>query len=269
MKLTYNDIYNKCKDIIIKPESKVYGIPKGGLIPASIIGSMNNSIMVDSPEDADYIIDDLVDSGKTKERYSVYGKPFIALYDKPAEWLIFPWEVNEYPAEDSVVRLLQSIGENPKREGLKETPKRHIKYMQEFLNPPDFNMTTFSKENYDEMIIVKGIDFYSLCEHHLLPFFGKGSIAYIPNTKIIGLSKLPRILEKFSRRLQNQERITNQVAEYLQEHLDPKGVAVSLTARHLCIEMRGVKKQASTTTNKLIGLFKDDLNCRNEFLKGL
>jgi GTP cyclohydrolase I len=102
-----------------------------------------------------------------------------------------------------------------------------------------------------------------------LPFFGKAAIAYIPNTNIVGISKLPRVLEMFSRKLQNQERITNQVAEYLQEKLNPKGVAVSLTARHLCMEMRGVKKQANTTTNKLIGVFKEDLKCRDEFLKAI
>ena len=269
MKLTYNDIYEKCKSVKIKPNSKIFGIPKGGLIPASIIANLNQSVLVDTPEESDYIIDDLIDSGKTKERYDKFNKKFIALYGKPKEWIIFPWELNETPAEDSIIRLLQAIGENPKREGLIDTPKRHLKYLHEFLNPPEFNLTTFAKENYDEMIIVKDIEFYSLCEHHLLPFFGKAAIAYIPNKNIVGLSKLPRVLEMFSRKLQNQERITNQVAEYLQENLNPKGVAVSLTARHLCMEMRGVRKQANTTTNKLIGVFKEDSKCREEFLKAL
>lgn len=267
MKLTYNDIYEKCKSINIKPNSKVFGIPKGGLIPAAIIANLNQSILVDTPEDSDYIIDDLIDSGRTKEKYSIYSKPFIVLYEKPSEWIEFPWEINEMPAEDSVIRILQSIGENIKRDGLVDTPKRHIKYLKEFLNPPMFNLTTFDKENYDEMIIVRDIDFYSLCEHHLLPFFGKATIAYIPRNKILGLSKIPRVMEMFSRRLQNQERITNQVAEYLINKLDPLGVAVSITARHLCMEMRGVKKQASTTTNKLIGVFKEDNKCRDEFLR--
>lgn len=265
MKLTYNDVYEKCKSIKIKTNSKIFGIPKGGLVPASIIANLNKSVLVDSPDESDYIVDDLIDSGKTKERYDKYKKQFIALYDKPKEWIIFPWEINEAPAEDSIIRLLQAIGENPKREGLLDTPTRHLKYLKEFLNPPQFNLTTFSKENYDEMIIVKDIEFYSLCEHHILPFFGKGTIAYIPNENILGLSKLPRVLEMFSRRLQNQERITKQVCEYIQDKINPKGVAVSLTARHLCMEMRGVKKQANTTTNKLIGVFKEDFKCRQEF----
>lgn len=266
MKLTYNDIYKKCKTISIPENSKVFGVPKGGLIPAAIIANNNKSILVDSPEIADYIVDDLIDSGKTKERYSIYRKPFIALYEKENTWLEFPWELNESPAEDSVLRIIQAIGDNPKREGLLETPKRHIKYLKEFLDKKEFNLTTFESENYDEMIVVKGIDFYSLCEHHLLPFFGKATISYIPNNKIVGLSKFPRIVEMFSNRLQNQERITSQIAEYIDENLRPKGVAVALIARHMCMEMRGVKKQAETMTSKLLGVFKTDEKCRNEFL---
>ena len=117
------------------------------------------------------------------------------------------------------------------------------------------------------MIIQKNIPFHSLCEHHIAPFFGEGHIAYIPNKKIVGLSKLARTLESYSRRLQNQERITTQVAEFLWNELEPKGVAVSLTAKHMCMEMRGVKKHNTwTTTNKLLGFFKEKADARNEFL---
>ena len=120
------------------------------------------------------------------------------------------------------------------------------------------------------MIVQTNIPFHSLCEHHIAPFFGTGTIAYIPNKRIVGLSKLSRTLETFSRRLQNQERITSQVAEFLQNELNPIGVAVQLTAKHLCMEMRGVKKHDTyTTTTKLIGAFKDDLNCRQEFLQAI
>lgn len=266
MKLTYQDIYKRCSEIIIKPNSKIFGIPKGGLIPASIIAGMNGGVLVDSPEESDYIIDDIVDSGRTKEKFSKYKRNFIALYENPNEWIEFPWELYETPAEDSVVRILQSINENPEREGLKDTPKRFIKYLNEFINPDEFKMTVFDSELYDEMVVVRDISFYSLCEHHILPFFGKGYIAYIPNRKILGLSKIPRILEKFSRNLQNQERITSQVANYINETLDPLGVGVVLKARHMCMEMRGIKKEAETITSKLIGKFKDDLNCRNEFM---
>lgn len=154
------------------------------------------------------------------------------------------------------------------REGLMETPKRYIKFLDEFLSPPDFELTDFEGEGYDEMIICKDIPFFSLCEHHLAPFFGAGTIAYIPEKRVIGLSKMPRTLEKFCRRFQNQERITCQVAEYLWKNLKPKGVAVTLQARHLCVEMRGVRKQGTqTVTTKLLGAFKDDQSTRNEYIQ--
>jgi len=165
--------------------------------------------------------------------------------------------------------LLKRIGENPNREGLVDTPKRWVKWMNEFLNPKDreFKLTTFDAEGMDEMIIVDNIPFYSFCEHHIAPIVGYGHIAYIPDKKIAGLSKLPRTLDMFAHRLQNQERITMQTAQYLMEHLDPKGVAVSLTARHFCMEMRGVKKHDTwTTTTKLTGVFQSDILAKQEFL---
>lgn len=170
--------------------------------------------------------------------------------------------------ENNFKQILVHLGENPEREGLKETPKRYIKFLEEFLSPPEYNFTTFDSEGYDEMIIESEIQFQSLCEHHCAPFWGFGAIAYVPNNKIVGLSKLARCLESFSRRFQNQERITMQVADFINEHLEPKGVAVLLKARHTCMEMRGVKKSGVwTTTSCLKGCFKDDLNCRNEFLQ--
>jgi GTP cyclohydrolase I len=229
---------------------------------------------VDTPEEADYIIDDLIDSGRTMDHYqSRYGKPFYAVIDKRYQyqnvWVEFPWEVeSEMPAEDAVVRILQSIGEDVNREGIKDTPKRYIKFLHEFLSPAEFNMTTFDSESYDEMIIQKDIPFYSLCEHHVLPFIGTGTIAYIPDKKIIGLSKLARVLEKFSHRLQNQERLTQQVANYLQDNLNPIGVAVTIKARHLCMEMRGIKKHdVYTITSCLKGEFLNDLKARSEYFK--
>jgi GTP cyclohydrolase I len=170
--------------------------------------------------------------------------------------------------ENNFKQILIHLGENPEREGLKETPKRYIKFLEEFLSPPEYTFTTFDSEGYDEMIIESEIPFQSLCEHHCAPFWGTGAIAYIPNKKIVGLSKLARCLESFSRRLQNQERITMQVANFVNEHLEPKGVAVLLKARHTCMEMRGVRKSGVwTTTSCLKGCFKEDLNCRNEFLQ--
>ena len=164
--------------------------------------------------------------------------------------------------------LLKSYGENPEREGLQQTPERYLKFLDEFLNPAPFNMTTFKNEGYDEMIIETEIPFHSLCEHHMLPFFGTGTIAYIPGKKIVGLSKIARTLETFSRRLQNQERITNDVADFLMKELEPLGVAVSLSARHFCMEMRGVKKHNTVThTTAVRGDFKTDARTREEFLK--
>lgn len=176
-------------------------------------------------------------------------------------------ERDRYSSENDVKHLLTMFGENADREGLLETPKRYVKFMEEFLTPPEFNFTTFKNEGNDEMIVVSNIPFFSLCEHHIAPFFGIGHISYIPNDKIVGLSKIPRTLEKFARRLQNQERITKQVAEELMQQLQPKGVGVILKARHLCVEMRGVKKHdCYTTTSSMVGVFKEDLNCRQEFL---
>ncbi len=169
--------------------------------------------------------------------------------------------------ETSIETILKAIDKNPSREGLQDTPKRDAKFIQEFTSPPEFTPTTFQSEGYNEMIVQDNIAFYSLCEHHLLPFFGTGTIAYIPNERIIGLSKLARTLEHFSRRLQNQERITEQVAEYLQDILKPKGVGVVLTARHLCMEMRGVSKpNVCTSTSTLRGIFKTNPRTRSEFL---
>jgi GTP cyclohydrolase I len=163
--------------------------------------------------------------------------------------------------------IIKLIGEDPAREGLKETPIRYSKFLEEFLESEDFNFTTFSCEDYREMVVVNDIPFYSLCEHHILPFFGKATIAYIPEDKIVGLSKIPRTLMYFCHNLQNQERITQQVGKFLEEKLEPRGVAVSLTARHMCMEMRGVKSAgASTTTTYVSGLFKDNPSTRNEFM---
>jgi GTP cyclohydrolase I len=174
------------------------------------------------------------------------------------------YEVNS--AEWHFQQILNQLGEDVTREGLIDTPKRYIKFMREFLTPKEFNFTTFDGEGTDEMIIQKDIPFYSLCEHHIAPFFGTAAIAYVPNTKIVGLSKLARTLDLYANRLQNQERITTQVAERLMKELDAKGVAVSLKAQHLCMCMRGVKKHDTyTITSKLLGVFKE-ADARHEFL---
>lgn len=175
--------------------------------------------------------------------------------------------------EENVKSILKEIGEDPAREGLLRTPNRVAKAykfltkgyeedVEKLLNGAVFN------EHYDEMVIVKDIDFYSLCEHHMLPFFGKCHIAYIPKGKIVGLSKLPRMVEMYSRRLQVQERMTREIGDMINKVLDPKGVAVVTEARHLCMMMRGVEKQNSiATTSCMLGSFKADEKTRAEFLK--
>lgn len=169
--------------------------------------------------------------------------------------------------EENIKQIIEVIDTNPRREGLQETPQRYARFISEFTSPPEFSPTVFEGEGYDEMVVQTNITFYSLCEHHLLPFFGTGTIAYIPDRHIIGLSKLARMLDHFSHRLQNQERITSQVADYLQKTTKAKGVGVVLNARHLCMEMRGVQKPgASTSTSALRGYFKTRSQTRSEFL---
>ena len=168
--------------------------------------------------------------------------------------------------------LLTRIGEDPTRDGLIDTPKRMERSMafltrgyamsvEEVLHKALFDV------DYDEMVIVKDIEFFSMCEHHLLPFFGKAHIAYVPNGKVIGLSKIPRLVDMFARRLQVQERLTRQIGDAIEETIQPQGVAVILEAQHLCMMMRGVEKQHSqTTTSAMLGVFKTQLQTRNEFL---
>ncbi len=167
--------------------------------------------------------------------------------------------------------LLSRLGEDPERAGLVRTPHRVAKAMRYLTSGYDMDVekilnNAIFEERYDEMVIVKNIDFYSLCEHHLLPFYGKVHIAYIPGGKIVGLSKLPRIVEMFARRLQVQERMTRQIADTIQEYLQPQGVAVVAEALHMCMMMRGVEKQNSvTTTSAMLGAFKEP-KTRTEFM---
>ena len=168
--------------------------------------------------------------------------------------------------------ILQLLGENKEREGLLKTPERAAKAMK-FLtegyekDPKQILQSAMFEESYDEMVIVKEIELYSLCEHHMLPFFGKAHIAYIPNGHIVGLSKIPRVVDVFARRLQVQERLTEQILDCINNTLQPRGVAVVIEASHMCMMMRGVQKQNSmTTTSGFRGAFKDT-DTRNEFLK--
>ena len=174
--------------------------------------------------------------------------------------------------QDVIRQLLVELGENPSREGLLDTPKRVEKSLR-FLTSgyaadvdAVLNNALFTVD-YNEMVIVKNIDFYSLCEHHLLPFFGKCHVAYIPQGRVVGLSKIPRLVEIFARRLQVQERLTNQIAETLREKVRPLGVGIVIEASHLCMSMRGVEKQNSVAvTSAMLGVFQHDARTRMEFL---
>jgi len=175
--------------------------------------------------------------------------------------------------QDAVRVLLRHIGENPEREGLKLTPERVVRAI-EFMTrgykedpKAAINGALFEEENYQEMILCKDLDFYSLCEHHMLPFMGKAHVAYLPNRRIIGLSKLARMVEIYARRLQVQERLTTQIAQTLMEEIEPLGVAVVLEAEHLCMRMRGVEKQNSwVTTSSMLGVFRTNHETRQEFM---
>lgn len=168
--------------------------------------------------------------------------------------------------------LLARIGEDPSREGLVETPERMEKSMAFLTRGYAMDLSTVLNDalfqvDYDEMVIVKDIGFYSLCEHHLLPFFGKAHVAYVPNGRVVGLSKIPRLVDMFARRLQVQERLTSDIADAIMEAVEPQGVGVILEAQHLCMMMRGVEKQNSTTvTSAMRGVFKAQMQTRNEFL---
>jgi GTP cyclohydrolase IA len=171
-------------------------------------------------------------------------------------------------AERAARDLLAALGEDVGREGLRDTPRRVAAAYAELLTPQQFNVTTFpNDEHYDELVIARSIQFHSLCEHHLLPFQGVAHVAYLPGERIVGLSKLARVVELFARGLQVQERLTTQIADWLDERLAPKGVGVVLEAEHLCMTLRGVQKPGTlTVTSALRGLVRDDPRTRQEFL---
>ena len=181
-------------------------------------------------------------------------------------------EIKQVNIELAVENILQNIGEDPEREGLLKTPNRVARMFDEMtagyhIDPEALINGAIFTVDYDEMVIVKDIDFFSMCEHHMLPFYGRAHVAYIPNGKVVGLSKIPRIVEMFARRLQIQEQMTTQIAEFIQETLNPQGVAVLVEGAHMCAMMRGVKKaNTRMSTSRFLGSFKEDYQLRNEFL---
>jgi GTP cyclohydrolase I len=182
----------------------------------------------------------------------------------------YDWEITEALA-DNYRTIIDNLGEDINREGLEKTPERVAKAMQFLthgygLNPLEILKSALFTEDHKQMIVVKDIELYSMCEHHMLPFFGKAHVAYIPNGKIVGLSKIPRIVDAFARRMQVQERLTDQIKDCIQEALNPLGVAVVIEAQHMCMQMRGIQKQNSvTTTSSFTGAFEKD-KTRKEFI---
>lgn len=297
--LTQNDCNKRAQDMLLRiqilfatPKKilKAYPVPRGGVSAAYLLKALSAEVsnctvqLVSDPKYADVIVDDIVDSGKTKNKYAegFSDIPFESLVNKITEqniakhWVVFPWE-NEtdspHTATDIPLRLLQYIGEDVTRGGLIETPERFLQAWQHYTSgyskQPQDILKQFEDgaEAYHEMVLVKDIPVFSHCEHHLAPFYGVAHVAYVPNGRIVGLSKIPRLVDMFMRRLQVQERLTSNVANALEENLSPLGVAVVIECAHTCMISRGVQVQGSTTvTSSMRGIFLTQPSVRAEFM---
>ena len=276
IELTWGDV-GEALEPIDKPGNTVYGVPKGGMIAA---GFLEQAAITPYPDEANIILDDIVDSGRTRQKYldKYPDAKFVALFEKRDEWLVFPWEKDHPNAQgdtiqENITRMLQFIGEDPSREGLRETPNRIAKAWENELfigykQKLEDLLTTFATDGYDQIVLCRDIELFSMCEHHMLPFTGVAHVAYIPNERVIGISKLARLVDIYSRRLQIQERIGEQVTTALMEHLKPKGAACVINAVHMCMRMRGCQKQhSSMTTSSIKGVFLDDARARQELME--
>lgn len=269
--LTHSDILAYARTLTEKIEQvcsvkdrqlRLYAVPRGGIPVAYLLSGMlsQGAIILQEPKDADIIIDDIIDSGKTRDSYTAQypDKLFAALLEKEpnSPFVVFPWEhTPEGAIGDNILRIIQYIGDDPKREGLADTPRRVVKAMGEWFsgysvtNDQEAKLYTCFEERLgmDDPVILRDIPFYSHCEHHMAPFFGTCTIGYLPASNIVGLSKLVRVVNMYARRLQVQERLTQQIAHSIQTHLNPRGVCVITEARHLCMESRGVHTPGVTT----------------------
>ena len=272
---TWKEIETVCeKEWSFKKGLKVWGVPRGGIHIAQILNKLGIAEIVEDVNDADVIVDDLIDSGATSKKYldKVFWTPIVKDHTNP-EWIEFPWEQpKDLDNEDIITRYIEAIGDNPKREGVLETPKRVVKSWKELYsgysdNAKQHLSKCFSSDS-KEMVICKDIEFYSMCEHHMIPFVGRAHIGYIPNGKVVGLSKLARTVDVFARRLQIQEQLTEQIANAMVEHIpEIQGCAVVMESKHFCMCSRGVGKQnSSMITSSLRGIFKKDGEVRKEFL---
>ena len=289
--LEYSDAIKKLEASVKDLDfDTVYGIPRGGQYPAAMLAQDMGKKLIFDPSEIDgktLVVDDLCDSGATIEKFRnehaaakfavVYlkegGKDFPWLSHGTAlegDWLVFPDE-HDGGIEENAKRILQYIGEDVTREGLIETPKRMHRAWDEifagYKTDPHDLVKTFVQGTCKEMVILKNAEFYSTCEHHFFPFFGHCSIGYIPNKKVIGVSKLARLLDCYSKRMQIQERMTTQIADFLEQELEARGVYVVCEGVHFCMTSRGVKKQdASMVTSAIRGEFMQNSAMRAEFL---
>ena len=285
---TMYNMAEKLAEKIKKSKKKyyeIYPVPRGGHILGCMLARILNLPLqfekrVITPSKT-LVVDDLVDSGKTLSNfkdfdtavlYVKHGKTKIPTYylQETNDWIKFPDEKDD-EVQTHIERVMQYIGEDTQREGLLETPKRVQRAIDEIFagykqNPKDL-MKTFTQGTCKEMVILKNCEFYSTCEHHMFPFFGHISIGYLPNKKVIGISKLARLVDLYSKRMQIQERMTSQIADTIMKELDAKGVYVVCEGVHFCMRSRGVKKQdASMITSAVRGTFLKDAKARQEFL---
>ena len=286
-----------------QPIQAIYGIPRGGIIPAYMLSQKMklplienlNAVLMNKKDHFVLVVDDIEDSGKTIAKYydmfKKAGIPAIlaVLVTKEKQyfakhwaiscpgdtWVNFPWEDNGLQeAEgitDNIVRILEYIGEDSDREGLQETPARVQKAYGElfagYKQDPHKILSKRFTSNYDQMVVLRNVEFTSTCEHHMLPFFGTVSIAYVPDGKVVGISKLARLVDCFARRLQIQEQMTEQIAYAINDELNALGVGVVIKARHMCMMIRGVgKQQSEMMTSKVLGALMDKPAAREEFL---
>jgi len=290
MELTIRDLEEKVNQLAQKIKKKgkkyenIYAVPRGGhLIGLILSDALKIPMELDKEgiKKDTLIVDDLIDSGKTLSQFPKNDKAVIFVkngkkkavtyyVDETNEWVKFPDE-KDNEVQEHIERIMQYIGEDTSREGLLETPKRVQKAYDEIFsgykqNPKDL-MKTFTQGTCEEMVILKNCEFYSTCEHHMFPFFGHVSIGYIPNQKVIGISKLARLVDLYAKRMQIQERMTTQIADTIMKELDALGVYVVCEGVHFCMRSRGVKKQdASMITSAVRGIFKKDAKARQEFL---
>lgn len=278
--LSWEDVYKRASSLVeslrVPKGCKIFGVPKGGAILAGYMASWFGFELTPYPEKALFAVDDLIDSGRTKQKYQdTFELAFFALVDKSKEsnlgWVVFPWE-SETDQEDIIVRTIEAIGENPNREGLIDTPKRVIKMWDEIFagykqKPAEILKANFDTDGYDSIVLLRDIELYSMCEHHMLPFVGKAHVAYLPNKRVVGISKLARLVDCFAKRLQIQERLGEQVTEALMTVLDAKAACCIIEAQHLCMKMRGVEKQNSVmVTSSMKGAFREDARLRAELM---